>query len=189
MPSRPQAHHSLSRDHLAAGNVASEMPPRSVTVTYTLHPAPPPNASASSSSSPLLAALEGIRAQTPLTNLHWKPTSRTALRTIQTADVDLVELGEAGTAGKEVAGSVLEWPLTNLCLVMCEVSHRLKVAGHVSSLSSRTKCTRRRPDRSFETGYRCSQRDATRTPRSSSSSIPLPRPLHRARTYSGETRG
>ncbi|KAK1926038.1 trafficking protein particle complex subunit 10 [Papiliotrema laurentii] len=96
------------------------MPPRSVTVTYTLHPAPPPNASASSSSSPLLAALEGIRAQTPLTNLHWKPTSRTALRTIQTADVDLVELGEAGTAGKEVAGSVLEWPLTNLCLVMCE---------------------------------------------------------------------
>lgn len=98
------------------------MPPKSVLVTYTLHPSPPPAQASYTVRSPLVTALEGIRAHFPLTNLHWKPTSRTSIRTIQSVDVDLVELGEVGTLGKEVAGSVLEWPLVNICFVSCEVS-------------------------------------------------------------------
>ena len=96
------------------------MPAKSVLVTYTLHPNLSP-AAPSSSRSPLITALDGIRAQLPLTNLHWKPSNRSSIRTIQSVDVGLVELGEAGTFGKEIAGSLLEWPLVNLCMVMCEV--------------------------------------------------------------------
>ena len=92
------------------------MPQRSVLVTYTLHPSPTPG-----SSNPIQAALNGIRAQIPLRNLHWKSSSRTALRTIQEVSVTLLELGEAGSVSKEIAGSILDWPLVNLCLVVCEV--------------------------------------------------------------------
>ncbi|CAD6587142.1 MAG: hypothetical protein TREMPRED_004669, partial [Tremellales sp. Tagirdzhanova-0007] len=91
------------------------MPQRSVLVTYTLHPSPTPG-----SSNPIQAALNGIRAQIPLRNLHWKSSSRTALRTIQEVSVTLLELGEAGSVSKEIAGSILDWPLVNLCLVVCE---------------------------------------------------------------------
>ncbi len=34
----------------------------------------------------------------------------------------LLELGEVGSVSKEVGGSVLQWPLVDLCLVVCEVS-------------------------------------------------------------------
>ena len=94
------------------------MPPRSVLVTYTLHPSPPPD-----HFHPIHAALKGIRAQLPLRNLHWKSSSRTALRTIQEVEVTLLELGEVRSVSKEVGGSVLEWPLVNLCLVVCEVGY------------------------------------------------------------------
>ncbi len=96
---------------------AAVMPPRSVLVTYTLHPSPNPG-----SVHPIQVALKGIRAQIPLRNLHWKSSSRTALRTIQELDVTLLELGEVGSVSKEVGGSVLQWPLVDLCLVVCEVS-------------------------------------------------------------------
>ncbi|KAK8845493.1 hypothetical protein IAR55_006206 [Kwoniella newhampshirensis] len=87
--------------------------PRPVTVTYTLHPT-------SSQPSPILhSAIAGIRAHLPLRNLHWKSSSRTSLRTIQELDVELVELGEASTL-RDISGSVLEAPLVNLCLVVCE---------------------------------------------------------------------
>nr|XP_031863557.1 uncharacterized protein CI109_000809 [Kwoniella shandongensis]KAA5530629.1 hypothetical protein CI109_000809 [Kwoniella shandongensis] len=87
--------------------------PRPVTVTYTLHPS-------SSQPSPILhSAIAGIRAHLPLRNLHWKSSSRTSLRTIQELDVELVELGEASTL-RDISGSVLEAPLVNLCLVVCE---------------------------------------------------------------------
>ncbi|ORX34725.1 trafficking protein particle complex subunit 10 [Kockovaella imperatae] len=87
------------------------MPSRSVIITYTTHPP----------SSPLLAsAIKGIRAQLPLRNLHWKPSTRTSIRTIQELDVRFIELGEAGSLGKEPGGSVLESPLVHLCLVACE---------------------------------------------------------------------
>jgi hypothetical protein len=56
-------------------------------------------------------------------NLHWKPTTRTSLRTIQELDVELVELGDVPTGGRSALGSVLEQPLVNLCVVVCEVGH------------------------------------------------------------------
>ena len=92
------------------------MPPRSILVTYTLHPSSTPG-----SIHPIQAALKGIQSQLPLRNLHWKSSTRTSLRTIQEVDVSLVELGEVGSISKEIGGSVLEWPLVNLCLVVCEV--------------------------------------------------------------------
>ncbi|WVQ80318.1 hypothetical protein IAT38_002423 [Cryptococcus sp. DSM 104549] len=91
------------------------MPPP-ITITYTLHPSP----STPSSTSPILQnAIAGIRAHLPLRNLHWKSSSRTSLRTIQEVDVELVELGEV-TGRREGAGGVLEMPLVNMCLVVCE---------------------------------------------------------------------
>jgi hypothetical protein len=88
------------------------MAPTSVRVTYTLHP---------THASYLPQALDGIRAQLPLRNLHWKSSSRTSLRTIQELQVELLELGEVPPA-REVGGSVLEAPLVNMVLVACEVS-------------------------------------------------------------------
>ncbi|OXG20513.1 hypothetical protein C366_02047 [Cryptococcus neoformans Tu401-1] len=90
------------------------MPP--ITITYTLHPTPSP---ASSSSSVLHNAVAGIKAHLPLRNLHWKSSSRTSLRTIQEVDIDLMDLGEA-TSIRDKNVSVLDSPLVNLCLVVCE---------------------------------------------------------------------
>jgi len=84
-----------------------------VTITYTSHPAP---------SQPINQAIKALRDQLPLRNLHWKPTTRTSLRTIQELDVELVELGDVPTGGRSGLGSVLEQPLVNLCMVVCEVS-------------------------------------------------------------------
>ncbi|XAO26570.1 hypothetical protein I312_105407 [Cryptococcus bacillisporus CA1280] len=90
------------------------MPP--TTITYTLHPTP---SHASSSSSVLHNAVAGIKAHLPLRNLHWKSSSRTSLRTIQEIDIDIVDLGEA-TSLRDKNTSVLDSPLVNMCLVVCE---------------------------------------------------------------------
>ncbi|WVR03511.1 hypothetical protein IAU60_000502 [Kwoniella sp. DSM 27419] len=88
--------------------------PRPVIVTYTVHPSSP-------ATTPVLqAAIAGIRSHLPLRNLHWKSSTRTALRTIQEVNVDLVDLGEVNTIRDTVGASVLEAPLVNLCLVVCE---------------------------------------------------------------------
>jgi hypothetical protein len=89
------------------------MPPREVLVTYTLYP---------SGNGDLRTALAGVTDQFPLRNLHWKSSTRTALRTIQEADVHLVELGDVPPPMDPVAGSVLELPLVNICFVACDVS-------------------------------------------------------------------
>lgn len=89
------------------------MPDR-ITVTYTLHPTTGPQREH------LLDALTGIQAQLPLRNLHWKPSTRTALRTIQEINVRLVDLGEVGPP-REVGGSVMDGALLNICLVACDV--------------------------------------------------------------------
>jgi hypothetical protein len=89
------------------------MPPREVLVTYTAHP---------TGSADVHHAISAINSQLPLRNLHWKPSNRTSLRTIQELDVRLVELGEAAGGAQGLGGSVLERPLVNLCLVVCEVS-------------------------------------------------------------------
>ena len=89
------------------------MPRRSILVTYTLYPSPTPL---------LNDALANIHAQLPLRNLHWKSSSRTAIRTIQEVEIELKELGEVTSTAREAAQSVLEDPLVNLCLVTCDVS-------------------------------------------------------------------
>lgn len=94
------------------------------TITYTLHPTPSP---ASSSSSVLHNAVAGIKAHLPLRNLHWKSSSRTSLRTIQEVDIDLVDLGEV-TSLRDKNVSVLDSPLVNMCLVVCEVRHHVQEA-------------------------------------------------------------
>jgi hypothetical protein len=86
-----------------------------VTLTYTSHPAP---------SKHINAAISGLRAQLPLRNLHWKPSTRTSLRTILEVDVEMVELGDVPTGIRSGLGSVLEQPLVNMCLVVCEVRRR-----------------------------------------------------------------
>lgn len=90
------------------------------TITYTSHPAP---------SNPINQAIKSLRDQLPLRNLHWKPTTRTSLRTIQELDVELVELGDVPTGARSGLGSVLEQPMVNLCMVVCE-------AGPVGTQSS-----------------------------------------------------
>ena len=132
------------------------MPQRSVLVTYTLHPTPAPG-----SLNPIQAALNGIRAQFPLRNLHWKSSSRTALRTIQEVDVTLLELGEAGSFSKEIAGSILDWPLVNLCLVVCEVRTVCMIKSrHKLNKTLRTQSfTELKRALSYVTGYPFSQLD------------------------------
>lgn len=82
-------------------------------MTYTLYP---------TGNGDLRTALSGIRGQSPLRNLHWKPTSRTSLRTIQEVEIKLLELSEQPPPSDKASGSVLEQPLVNLCLVACDVS-------------------------------------------------------------------
>jgi len=86
-----------------------------VTITYTSNPAP---------SKLINQAIKSLKDQLPLRNLHWKPTTRTSLRTIQELNVELVELGDVPTSGRSALGSVLEQPLVNLCMVVCEVGQQ-----------------------------------------------------------------
>jgi len=86
-----------------------------VTITYTSNPAP---------SKLMNQAIKSLKDQLPLRNLHWKPTTRTSLRTIQELNVELVELGDVPTGGRSALGSVLEQPLVNLCMVVCEVGQQ-----------------------------------------------------------------
>ncbi|KAI0709428.1 trafficking protein particle complex subunit 10 [Earliella scabrosa] len=65
-----------------------------------------------------------LQSQLPLRNLHWKSTSRNALRTIQELDIKLVALEtlrEDHTAS-QVPQSVLEKPLLHLYIFICEDS-------------------------------------------------------------------
>jgi hypothetical protein len=89
--------------------------PGQIVLTYTVHPTQGPQREY------LTDALNGMMAQLPLRNLHWKSPTRTALRTIQEVAVQLMELGEMGPA-REVGGSVLEGALVNLCFIACDVS-------------------------------------------------------------------
>ena len=65
-----------------------------------------------------------LQSQLPLRNLHWKSTSRNALRTIQELDIKLVALEtlrEDHTAS-QVPQSVLENPLLHLYIFICDVN-------------------------------------------------------------------
>nr|XP_019014675.1 uncharacterized protein I206_00759 [Kwoniella pini CBS 10737]OCF53456.1 hypothetical protein I206_00759 [Kwoniella pini CBS 10737] len=100
--------------------------PRPVTITYTLHPSYTSPSSSNQTNQILNLAIQGIKQHLPLRNLHWKSSTRTSLRTIQEIDIELIELGEISSTtnnnkfnlGNE--SSILDNPLVNLCLVVCE---------------------------------------------------------------------
>ncbi|WWC85913.1 uncharacterized protein L201_000783 [Kwoniella dendrophila CBS 6074] len=113
--------------------------PRPVTVTYTLHPSSTSITSIpnhSQSNQILLLAIQGIKKHLPLRNLHWKSSTRTSLKTIQEVEVNLIELGESSTNPSNNPNnhfsssdglSVLDNPLVNLCLVVCEDAEIYKI--------------------------------------------------------------
>lgn len=88
---------------------------RHVQVTYA---APP----ALQSSDQWVQIKAGFTAQLPLRNLHWKPASRTSIRTIQDLDVDFVSLDSIKEEGaSQIPTTLLERPLLNVYVVTCEV--------------------------------------------------------------------
>ena len=72
----------------------------------------------------------GLAAQFPLRNLHWKPATRTSIRTIQYLDVNIVALETLREEGaSQIPASILEKPLLNVFVVMCEVRAGYVYAG------------------------------------------------------------
>lgn len=70
-----------------------------------------------------------LASQLPLRNLHWKSTSRNALRSIQELDVKLVALEtlREDQAASQVPQTVLDKPLLNLYIFICEVNTTMSV--------------------------------------------------------------
>lgn len=63
-----------------------------------------------------------LSAQLPLRNIHWKPQTRPSIRTIQELDVQLVPLNSVRDENtSQVPYSLLEKPLLNVYVVLCEV--------------------------------------------------------------------
>lgn len=64
-----------------------------------------------------------LLSQLPLRNIHWKSATRTSIRTIQELDVTLVPLdGLRDEHTSQVPVTLLEKPLLNVYVVMCEVN-------------------------------------------------------------------
>lgn len=86
------------------------------TITYSA----PPSFLASEHWKQVLAALQ---AQLPLRNLHWKSVSRPTIRTIQELDVNLVAADAVRDEHtSQIPQTILERPLLNAYIVVCEVS-------------------------------------------------------------------
>lgn len=82
--------------------------------------AAPPSFQSSDSCKQVIAAL---RSQLPLRTIHWKSTSRPSIRTIQELEVTLVPLDSLrDELASQVPLTLLEKPLLNLYVVVCEVS-------------------------------------------------------------------
>jgi hypothetical protein len=63
----------------------------------------------------------GLISQLPLRNLHWKPTSRQSIRTIQELGVSLVQLEALRDEhASQLPITVLEKPLLNIYVLTCE---------------------------------------------------------------------
>lgn len=91
--------------------------PQRVTITYTA----PSSFLSTDHWKQVHAALQS---QLPLRNLHWKSASRPTLRTIQQLGVNLVAvdaLRDEHTS--QVPQTILEKPLLNAYIVVCEVSY------------------------------------------------------------------
>lgn len=71
--------------------------------------------------------LAALRSLLPLRNLHWKPTSRPNLRTVQELDVSLVPLDSLRDEHtSQVPVTLLEKPLLNLYVLSCEDAETYK---------------------------------------------------------------
>ena len=65
----------------------------------------------------------GFSTQFPLRNLHWKPATRTSIRTIQSLDANVVSFQSFKEEGaSQIPSSLLERPMLNVYTVVCEVS-------------------------------------------------------------------
>ena len=70
----------------------------------------------------------GLSAQFPLRNLHWKPASRTSIRTIQGLDINLLALESVkDESASQIPTSLLDRPLINVYVLICEVCSVLLV--------------------------------------------------------------
>ncbi|KAG5639493.1 hypothetical protein H0H81_000633 [Sphagnurus paluster] len=56
----------------------------------------------------------------PLRNIHWKSPARTSIRTIQELEVDLVPLDTPRDEHTQIPVSILEKPLLNIYIVVCQ---------------------------------------------------------------------
>lgn len=64
-----------------------------------------------------------LQSQLPLRNLHWKSSLRPSIRTIQELDLSLVALDSTRDEHtSQVPTTLLERPLLNVYIVICEVS-------------------------------------------------------------------
>jgi hypothetical protein len=75
-----------------------------------------------------------ISAQLPLRNIHWKLASRRSIRTIQELDVGLVSLETVRDEYSQIPITLLEKPLLNIYIVVCQVRYKTST----SIVNSRT---------------------------------------------------
>jgi|ERR1700722_12040570 len=65
-----------------------------------------------------------LASQLPLRNIHWKSASRPSIRTIQNLNVTLIPLEALRDEHtSQIPVSLLERPLLNIHIVICEVNH------------------------------------------------------------------
>jgi hypothetical protein len=69
-----------------------------------------------------------LTAQLPLRNIHWKSASRTSIRTIQELDVSLVHLDTVRDEYTQVPVTLLEKPLLNIYIVVCQVRPKYMIS-------------------------------------------------------------
>lgn len=63
-----------------------------------------------------------LQSQLPLRNIHWKPTSKASIRTIQELYVNLLPLDKLrDDHTSQIPVTLLEKPLLNIYIVNCEV--------------------------------------------------------------------
>ncbi|KAJ7582878.1 trafficking protein particle complex subunit 10 [Mycena floridula] len=90
------------------------MPSQRVVVSYSASPA-------FISSANWTEIYNALQSQLPLRNIHWKPASRSSIRTIQELDVNLLQLDKIRDEHtSQIPVTLLEKPLLNIYIVNCE---------------------------------------------------------------------
>jgi trafficking protein particle complex subunit 10 len=106
-----------------------------------------------------------LLSQLPLRNLHWKPSTRPTIRTIQELHVDFIAAdAKRDEHTYQVPQTLLEKPLLNAYIVICEV--RPTIGSFVAN--AQYMCRTRRPTKTLSrsrsrTGIHRSRRERTRS--------------------------